>query len=238
MPDSNSATVYLIPCPLAPEALHTLPPGILDYVRQCKVLFVENERTTRRFLKLLDREVVIDDFEWVNAREAGPNELRIFESHINQGHAVGILSEAGCPGIADPGQVLVRRAHQLNARVVPITGPSSLLLSLMSSGLNGQQFCFHGYLPVQPAPRQKALVQLEQQSLKTGATQMFIETPYRNEKMVADALKTLHPETLLCIAADLTAPTEWIKTMPVRNWRNFKLPGLSKRPAVFLIGRG
>jgi 16S rRNA (cytidine1402-2'-O)-methyltransferase len=151
------------------------------------------------------------------------------------GHHVGLLSEAGLPCIADPGNIVVRLAHRKGIRVIPLTGPSSIMLALMASGLNGQNFVFHGYLPVKPDERAKALRDLENAVSKGNQTQIFIETPYRNLQMLESIVKTCHPSLTLCIAADLTLETEWIRSMPLNEWKRQK-PELHKRPAVFLIG--
>ena len=151
-----------------------------------------------------------------------------------QGLDVGVLSEAGCPGIADPGAVIVRLAHEKGIPVVPLVGPSSIILALMASGLNGQNFAFNGYLPIDPQERRKLLKGLEKKSRELGQTQLFMETPYRNEKLFAELVRTLRPDTLLCIGADLTLKTEWIRTMTISKW-NGKAPGLHKRPAIFAI---
>ncbi len=238
MNESSTGKVYLIPSPLDVDGLETIPAYILPAVKQCSAFFVENERTTRRFLKLLEKEIVIDDYAWINIREVNPAELKKLEDFLMRGQHIGIISEAGCPGIADPGQLLVAHAHKTGAEVFPLVGPSSILLALMASGLNGQQFSFHGYLPVETEARKKTLAKLEKNCLHTGATQIFIETPYRNVKLVEDVLSTLNASTLFCIAADLTGKYQWIKTFTVAQWKKIPLSGLHKRPAIFLIGRG
>jgi 16S rRNA (cytidine1402-2'-O)-methyltransferase len=229
MPQS---TVYLIPLPIAEGALHTLSPDVAKYVPHIKHYFVENIRTARRFLKALHPSIVIDDlsFSEIDKHEgADTNRLR---SWIKEGHAIGIMSEAGCPGIADPGADLVAVAYSLNAKVVPLTGPSSILLSLMASGLNGQSFSFHGYLPVKDPARSQKIKQLEAVSAKERQTQIFIETPYRNNTLLAELLKYCNPSTRLCIALNITAENEWIKTDTIKNWKIANV-SLEKAPAVF-----
>jgi len=228
--------VYLIPCALYPGVNEVLPPYVLTAVQACTAFFVENERTARRFLKAIWPQMIIDNYAWVNISKPGPEEMAAFARQVKNGCNVGILSEAGCPGVADPGQLLVAEAHRLQATVAPLVGPNSLLLALMASGLNGQLFRFNGYLPIEADQRRKILLKLEAESQKEGTTQLFIETPYRNNALLKDITDTCNPATLLCVAADLTAPAEWIKTLPVKNWKS-QTPNLHKRPAIFLLGR-
>ncbi len=179
--------------------------------------------------------MVIDDYEWHTIHKAEEAVLQQFANTIKAGKTIGILSEAGCPGIADPGQLLVNKAQQLGATVKPLVGPSSILLALMASGLNGQQFRFNGYLPIDAADRKKALLQLEEEAIKNSSTQLFIETPYRNDQMLRDILQTCKPSTKLCIAADITASSEMIITKKIQEWKE-SVPALHKRPAIFLLG--
>ncbi len=228
------ATVYLIPAPLDEEQLEPIPSYILPAVKTCTVLFAENERTARRYLKKLDRQIVIDDFEWHTIHKAEQEVQQRFVKAIQLNKTIGIISEAGCPGIADPGQLLVGVAHKHGAVVKPLTGPSSVLLALMASGMNGQQFAFVGYLPVDEQQRRKRLQQLEEYSIKQKSTQVFIETPYRNNQLLETILKTCKPSTLLCIAADITGVNEAIQTKTVGAWKNAK-PDLHKRPVIFCL---
>jgi 16S rRNA (cytidine1402-2'-O)-methyltransferase len=228
--------VYLIPCNLYEGVNETIPPYVLEAAKQCQVFFVENERTARRYLKSLWREMVIDDYEWFAIGKAEDNVIAALATALQQEKTIGIISEAGCPGVADPGQLLVAKAQSLGAVVKPLVGPSSILLALMASGLNGQQFCFNGYLPIDTNERKKKLHLLDEQVHKHAATQLFIETPYRNEPLLKDILQTCRPETRLCIAVDISAPTEWIVTKTVREWKMATIPALHKRPAIFLIG--
>jgi 16S rRNA (cytidine1402-2'-O)-methyltransferase len=228
-----AATVYLIPSLLHEEGMRSIPPYITDIVKQCTVLFVENERTTRRYLKKLDREIVIDNYEWFTMTNEKPN-TESFRKKIKEEKTIGIVSEAGCPGIADPGQQLVAIAHDLNIEVKPLVGPNSILLALMASGMNGQQFRFSGYLPIKNPERNNAIKELESESTKTKSTQIFIETPYRNNQLMEALLLVCQPLTKVCIAVDLTGPTEFIKTKTVAEWRKSK-PDIHKRPAIFLL---
>lgn len=180
--------------------------------------------------------MVIDDYTWHTIHKAETEVLHAFSAAIKSGFHVGILSEAGCPGIADPGQILVAKAQEMGANIQPLVGPSSILLALMASGLNGQQFTFNGYLPIDAAERKKKLLQLEEEVLNTGTTQIFIETPYRNDQMVKDVLQVCQPIIRFCIAADITSNTEWIVTKTIKEWKNNAMPSIHKRPAIFLIG--
>ncbi len=228
------AIVYLIPAPLDEESLQSIPAYVLDAVKQCTVFFVENERTARRFLKKLDKSIVIDDHEWFTIHKAEGQVKGQFIQKLQQNKTVGIISEAGCPGIADPGQVLIEAAHKQGATVKPLVGPSSILLALMGSGMNGQQFAFVGYLPIEEPQRRRKLNQLEDLSAKFESTQVFIETPYRNNQLLETILKTCNPKTRICIAANLTAPNEFIETKTVAEWK-IKKPDLHKQPVIFCL---
>lgn len=226
--------VFLIPTVLDEHATHTIPSYILDAVKQCKAFYVENERTARRFLKSIWKEMVIDDYKWTTIHKAESGVKNQFENLVKQNVNIGIISEAGCPGVADPGQILVGVAHKNNATVIPLVGPNSILLALMASGLNGQQFQFIGYLPIDNAEKTKTIKQLESESLKKNCTQIFIETPYRNNQMLETIVKICNPDTRLCIAAELTSEKEWIKTQTIKEWKK-SLPDLHKKPVVFLL---
>ena len=228
-----AATVYLIPSLLHEEGMRSIPSYITDIVKQCTVLFVENERTTRRFLKKLDKEIVIDNYEWFTMTNEDPN-TESFRKKINEGKTIGIISEAGCPGIADPGQQLAEIAHEMNVEVKPLVGPNSILLALMASGMNGQQFKFSGYLPIKNPERNNAIKELESESAKKNCTQIFIETPYRNNQLLDALLNICQPSTKICLAADLTSEKEFIKTKTVSDWKKDK-PDIHKRPAIFLL---
>jgi 16S rRNA (cytidine1402-2'-O)-methyltransferase len=223
--------VYLIPSLLAEEGMAAMPANIIEAVRDCQAFFVENERTTRRFFKLIWKEMVIDDYEW---QVISDEKLTRFRECVKEGKNIGIVSEAGCPGVADPGQELVAIAHEMNVDIRPLVGPSAILLALMASGMNGQQFRFNGYLPIDNFQRIKALKDLETESAKQNCTQVFIETPYRNNQMIEAVLKNCRAETRFCIAADITGKTEWIKTKPIKEWQK-DIPDIHKRPAIFLL---
>lgn len=228
------APVYLIPAPLDDEQLEPIPAYVLKAVKTCTVLFAENERTARRYLKKLDKAIVIDDYEWHTIHKAEQEVKQTFIKAVQQNKTIGIISEAGCPGIADPGQILVEAAHEQGATVKPLVGPSSVLLALMASGMNGQQFSFTGYLPVDDLQRRRKLQQLEELSQKLKSTQVFIETPYRNNQLLETILKTCRPSTKLCIAADITGTNEMIITQTIAQWKN-KKPELHKRPVIFCL---
>jgi len=228
------ATVYLIPTVLSEGQTHCLPLYILDTIKNCSALFVENERTARRYLKLLWKEMVIDNYEWYNMKEVNDEVISVFKQKIKEEKNIGIISEAGCPGVADPGQDLVALAQQMNVDVKPLVGPNSILLALMASGMNGQHFQFVGYLPIDVGERAKAIKHLESESRQKNCTQIFIETPYRNNQLLETVTKTLHPQTKICVAVDLTSPNEMIQTKTVQQWKT-AMPQLHKRPAIFLL---
>lgn len=226
--------VYLVPSFLAAEAVETIPGYILDAVKSCQVIFAENERTARRFLKSVCKQIVIDNFEWYPLHKAESDQINNFKKKIKEGKNIAIISEAGCPGVADPGQILVREAQKLNIIVKPLVGPSSILLALMASGLNGQHFSFVGYLPIDAIEKNKKLKQLEEESSARNCTQIFIETPYRNNKMLESILRVCSVATQLCIAVEITSTNEWIKTKSIEEWKKEKID-LHKKPVIFLI---
>ncbi len=232
-----AATVYLIPTVLYEGQLAPLPPYILEAVQQCRVFFVENERTARRYLKLLWKEMIIDDYGWYTIKEVNAEMLASFKQKIKEDTVIGIISEAGCPGVADPGQILVKAAQELNAVVKPLVGPNAILLALMASGMNGQQFQFVGYLPIDTEQRIKAIKSLETESKQKACTQIFIETPYRNNQLLEVLTKTCNPQTQICVAVDITAETEMIQTKSAQQWKK-AMPQLHKRPAIFLLYAG
>jgi 16S rRNA (cytidine1402-2'-O)-methyltransferase len=231
----QKGTVYLIPVELYEGVNETIAPYVLDAIKKCSVFFVENERTARRCFKRLWRDMVIDDYQWIPIHKAESEVLAQFSKFLEAGKTVGILSEAGCPGVADPGQILVARAQQLQVSVKPLTGPNSILLALMASGLNGQSFRFSGYLPIDGASRKNAIRTMETEAFESGTTQLFIETPFRNRAMLNDLKDVCRDGTLLCIACDLTAPTEWIRTLTIAEWKKQE-PDLHKKPVIFLLG--
>ena len=228
--------VYLIPTVLHDDekALEALPFYILDTIKNCSVFFVENEKTARRFFKRLWKEMVIDNYEWHAIHKAEEAVKTKFIQLLKAGKNIGIVSEAGCPGIADPGQILVEAAQQNNATIHPLVGPNSILLALMASGMNGQCFQFVGYLPIESSARKKTIKELEEYSYKKNCTQIFIETPYRNNQLINDVLNMCKAETKFCIAVDITASTENIKTKTIKEWKQ-EVPELNKRLAIFLL---
>lgn len=228
--------LYLIPNVLSEGAWQdVLPARIHPVLTETKHFIVENIRTARRFMKQVNREIDIDSctFYELNKRTQS-SQLAGFLAPVAEGHDVGIISEAGCPGVADPGAEVVRIAHQKGIRVIPLVGPSSILLALMASGLNGQNFAFRGYLPVKPNERTKEISNLENLSKRERQTQIFIETPYRNNQLIADLMKICSPSTLLCIASDITGNKELIVTRTIQQWKK-KLPDLHKIPVIFLL---
>lgn len=227
------ATVYLIPSLLAPDGVSAISSAVVDAIKSCQIFFVENERTTRRYFKQLWPEMIIDNYDWHNMKEEEVA-ASSFRKLLKEEKVIGIVSEAGCPGIADPGQKLIAIAQEMNGVVKPLTGPSSILLALMASGMNGQQFQFNGYLPIENQERVKVIRELEAESAKKKCTQIFIETPYRNNQLIEAICKTCKPNTRLCIAVDITGANEWIKTQSISRWQN-KLPDIHKRTAIFLI---
>ncbi len=227
--------LYLIPTHLGNPDTQLLPQQIKNVLEECDVLFAENLKTARHFLKATGVEKKIDDFEWYElTKDTDENELQSFAKIIQQ-KKCGVVSEAGLPAVADPGAALVKIAHQKNVKVVPLTGPSSILMALMASGMNGQSFCFHGYLPIDKMERIKKIKALELAAQKNNQAQIFIETPYRNNAMMADILQHCEVNTLLCVAANITLSDEFIQTKKISDWKK-NLPDLNKKPTVFLIG--
>lgn len=231
---TEKGIVYLIPSLLDEDGKESLPFYILEAVKDCQVFFVENERTARRYLKLLWKEMIIDEYEWFTIHKAEQEVLALFRQKLEQGRNIGIISEAGCPGIADPGQLLIATAQSMDAMIKPLVGPSALLLALMASGMNGQQFRFLGYLPIDNGQRVKMIKSIEAESAKKNCTQLFIETPYRNHQLMDALIKNCQSSTRLCIACDLTGKNEWIKTKTIAGWKKEKID-IHKRPAVFLL---
>jgi len=230
--------LYLVPNTLGnPDTTETIPEGIKGRVSDISLFIVENLRNARRYLKSLNREINIDALTFFELNEhTSAEEIPSFLDRVEQGLDAAIISEAGVPGVADPGAEVVRIAHEKGIRVVPLTGPSSILLALMASGLNGQSFCFHGYLPLKRPERIKKIKELELKVIRSGETQLFIEAPYRNDGLLADILDTCQASTRLCIAADITLHSEFIFTKTSGDWKK-KKPALHKRPVLFLIGR-
>lgn len=228
--------VLLLPMLLHEEGWEALPKDVAIWIQSCDAFFVENEKTTRRFFKKIWKEMVIDDYQWFPIHQVEAAQVDAFVQLLKSGKTIGIVSEAGCAGIADPGQILVGAAQKIGAIVKPYMGPSSILLSLMASGFNGQGFTFNGYLPIDAAERKKKILQLEQIVHSNGVAQLFIETPYRNNQLLEAILQTCHPNTQLCIGVDITGPTESIKTATLQYWKNNK-PEIHKRLAIFILGK-
>jgi 16S rRNA (cytidine1402-2'-O)-methyltransferase len=228
--------VLLLPMLLHEEGWEAIPKDIDQWIKSCDVFFVENEKTTRRYFKKIWKEMVIDNYQWFTIHQVEEAQINNFIQILKSGKTIGIVSEAGCAGIADPGQLLVNAAQQLGATVKPYMGPSSILLSLMASGFNGQGFTFNGYLPIDATERKKKIQQLEQIVTSNGIAQLFIETPYRNNPLLEAILQTCHPTTQLCIGVDITGPTESIKTATIQYWKNNK-PELHKKLAIFILGK-
>jgi 16S rRNA (cytidine1402-2'-O)-methyltransferase len=229
--------LYLVPNLLSEgDWQQVLPARIFSVVTGTRHFIVENLRTTRRFLKQVNREINIDDLVFFELnKHTLPEDVAGFLKPLEEGHNMAVVSEAGCPGVADPGADVVKLAHQKGYRVIPLVGPSSVLLSLMASGMNGQNFAFNGYLPVNSSERSRAILLLEKKAQSEKQTQIFIETPYRNNALIADILKTCSTSTLLCIASDITGKDEMISTKTVGQWKK-KIPELNKQPVVYLIG--
>lgn len=230
--------LYLIPMTLGSETTgHIIPTEVAQLAVNMRCFAVENLKTTRQYLRKLNREFPIDDsrFYIVN-KKSKPEELMPILKELQEGNDVGIISEAGCPGIADPGANLVALAHQYGIHVHPLVGPSSILLTLIASGFNGQSFSFHGYLPKERKDRIRKIKELELDTTRTGNTHLFMETPFRNDNMIEDLLNELKDDTLLCIGSDLTNPKERIQTMSVSEWRG-NAYSLNKIPAIFAIGK-
>jgi 16S rRNA (cytidine1402-2'-O)-methyltransferase len=232
-----TGTVYLVPNLLgAVPAEDVLPSRTLAIARTLAHWVVETPKPARAFLKSLGSDRPIAGLAIAEIGEhPGAERLQALLAPARAGEDIGVLSDAGCPGIADPGAALVAAAHAQGLRVVPLVGPSSLLLALMASGMNGQRFEFHGYLPAKPEARAAAVRTLEAASRSHRAAQLFIETPYRNVAMLGTLVATLAPATRLCVAVDLTLPTEAVVTRPVRGWRGHDFAAYAKRPAIFLI---
>ncbi|MFT4061379.1 MAG: SAM-dependent methyltransferase [Edaphocola sp.] len=228
--------LLMVPVPLADEGLKTIPEEVKQMAVSIKYFFVENIRTARRYLKSIDKSVDIDAIRFSEINAQTEPDLALLRQWLRAGHEVGVMSEAGCPGIADPGSVLAAEAQQLGATVVPLVGPSSILLALMASGFNGQGFRFAGYLPVKEPMRGKAIKELELLATQRKEAQIFIETPYRNNQMLQELLRQLKHATKLCIAAHLTGEKQWAKTKTVAQWAAAPPPELHKQPVIFLIG--
>ena len=229
--------LYLLPVTLGDTAIDkVLPAYNAGIIREIKHFIVEDVRSARRFLKKVDREIDIDTLSFYPLnKHTSPEDISGYLNPLAEGHSMGVISEAGCPAVADPGADVVAIAQRRNLKVVPLVGPSSIILSVMASGFNGQIFAFPGYLPIEPNERSKRLKELEGRIYSEHQTQLFIETPYRNHKMLDDILKACRLQTKLCIAANITCEGEYIKTRTVKEWKGTALPDLSKIPCIFLL---
>ena len=231
--------LYLIPVTLGDTSIdQVLPSYNHDIIMGIRHFIVENIRSARRFLRQVDREFPIDDSEFYEmGKHADEHQFSQYLQALRDGKPMGVISEAGCPAVADPGADIVAIAQRQNLRVIPLVGPSSMIMAVMGSGLNGQSFAFNGYLPVDPQDRAKKLKALETRAWNEHQTQLFIETPYRNLKMFQTLLSTLRPQTRMCIAAGITTTEEYIHTHTIAEWKKIQLPDLSKVPAIFLINK-
>ena len=227
--------IYLVPVTLGgDDFLKVIPEKVISITRQLRFFIVEDIRSARRFLRLIDKEFPINDTVFYELNEhTGDSEIDHYLEPVFNGSDIGVLSEAGLPGIADPGAKIIALAHQKRITVTPLSGPSSILMALISSGLNGQNFTFNGYLPVKPDARSAKLRELEKKAGE-GFTQIFMETPYRNQKMLDSIISTCHNDTLLCIAIDITLPTESIRTMRISEWKR-DLPFLKDKLVVYVL---
>lgn len=234
------SALYLIPVTLGDTPVRqVLPEYNREIILRIRHFIVEEIRTARRFLKQVDRDIDIDSLTFYPmGKHADAALFSKYLDPLRRGESVGVISEAGCPAVADPGADVVAIAQKENLKVIPLVGPSSILLAVMGSGFNGQSFAFNGYLPIHPSDRAKRLKQLESRSAAEKQTQLFIETPYRNAKMLADILATCNPRTRLCIAAGLTTEHEYLRTLSVKEWKQQGIPELSKIPAIFAIYAG
>ena len=233
------SALYLIPVTLGETSIdQVLPPYNHEVIMGIRHFVVENIRSARRFLRQTDKAFPIDDCTFFEmGKHADEKQFSQYLQPLREGKPVGVISEAGCPAVADPGADIVKIAQREGLRVVPLVGPNSMIMAVMSSGLGGQSFAFNGYLPVDASDRAKRLKALESRAWTEGQTQLFIETPYRNEKMFQALVCTLRPQTRLCIAAGITTADEYIRTLPISEWKKTKLPDLSKIPAIFLINK-
>ena len=233
----NTGTLYLIPTTLGktPEN-NTIPEYTLEVLRKLDVLMVENLKSATSFLQWVGDTIPEYEIDFYPLNKNTPEqEIHSFVKPMLNGRNAGILSEAGAPGVADPGAKLVKLAHQYQIKVVPLVGPSSILLALMASGFNGQQFSFHGYLPMDQKKRKSMITQLEGESRRHDRTQIFMEAPYRNDELLKDIISTCSPASRLCTATDITLPSEQIISRHISEWESMKLPELHKRPTIFIL---
>ncbi len=233
---SEKGKIYLIPTTLGDSEIKSvIPANVVDIIESLQFFIVENIRTARRYIRKVSKTKNIDEITFFELnKHTKPEEISGFLKPCLSGNPVGIMSEAGNPGIADPGASVIAEAHKKNIDVIPLVGPSAILLALISSGMNGQNFAFNGYLPVKDNERIRKIQELEKKSITENQTQIFMETPFRNMKMLDSVLKTCKKNTLLCIAADITLKTEFIKTKTIGEWKKQK-PQINKRPSIFIL---
>jgi len=237
MNKQNKGVLYLIPIPIAENANSTIPDQVKRAIKNIKHFLAENPKTARRFLKSIDPDLIIDRLQIESLDKRTQNmELANLMGPLISGENMGVISESGNPCIADPGSIAVNFAHRNGINVIPLTGPSSILLALVASGFNGQNFTFNGYLPVQEPDLRKKLKSMEKLVWNFNQTQIFMETPYRNNKMLKVLMATLSPEIKLCVASDITGKNQLIKTLPINKWIS-ELPDIQKQPTIFLIGQ-
>ncbi|MDB4643212.1 SAM-dependent methyltransferase [Flavobacteriaceae bacterium] len=234
--DKEKGVLYLIPSPLGQNApMEVLPLTVRKVIEELTHFIVENEKDARAFIKRISPKKNQSTLKLFPLNKFTlPEEILTYLDPIEEGITMGVISDAGCPGVADPGAEIVKMAHRKKITIHPLVGPSSILLALMGSGLNGQNFAFNGYLPIDKAKRQKEIKKLEKKSFDFNQSQLFIETPYRNDQMLQDLLKSLDRNTEVCVACDLTLPTQFIKTLSVKEWKKLNLT-FHKRPAIFII---
>ncbi len=234
---SAKGNLYLIPSLLGGDEINIIPKIVIDRINQIDTYIVENERNSRRYLIKLGIKTAIDDLTFHVLDKHKPHEgIQRFLNSADSGKDIGLISDAGCPAVADPGSLVVSEAHHRGINIMPLVGPSSLLLALMASGFNGQQFSFHGYLPIEKADRNKKIKFIENLLKKEGSSHIFIETPYRNEKLMSDLTQICYSKTKLCVATDVSLPTQSILTKTISNWAK-SLPKIHKRPTVFILGQ-
>ena len=236
MDSAQRSTLYLVPSPLFSEATSVLAGNTVEVLNASALIIAENLKTVRRFVSAMKTGRKIESWQWEELNEhTDPLFLTELIKEIEKSGSACLISEAGMPAVADPGEPLVRLCHKAGIKVVPLPGPNSIIMALAASGLNGQRFSFHAYLPIKPIERKQAIKKLETAAVKEGSTQIFIETPYRNASLLTELLEVLQPQTKLCLTVNLTAPDEFILTLSISEWRK-KKPILEKVPAIFLIG--
>lgn len=235
-----SATLYLIPCPISDDTAvaDVTPAANQAIIDSLDYFIVENTRSARRFLSKSGYAKAIDEATFVELNEhtTSPTEIARMIEPLKAGRSAGVISEAGVPAVADPGQAVVELCHKHNIRVVPLVGPSSILMAVMASGLSGQSFAFNGYLPIKEPERSKTIKRLESRARSEHQSQLFIEAPYRNVKLLEQMLKSLNPDTRLCVACDITSKSEYIRTQTIAQWCKSTMPDIQKRPTIFIIG--